>query len=217
MKKLVTAFETGSRLAEAIEFLGPFRDQEVLVIAGTRAAADELVREICNRAGSLFGVRRYTLLQLAVEAATERLVDAGKTMLAGVAVDALAARAVYECRRQEKLDWFEAVARTPGFFRALASTLSELRLNNISPEQLANSVPSGSDLSHLLIEYGKTLDASGLADAASIYEAATAAVGAGAFFGKRFPILWLDVAPISHFEREFIRSLANQSGNILAT
>jgi ATP-dependent helicase/DNAse subunit B len=162
-------------------------------------------------------VRRYTLLQLAVEAATERLVDAGKTVLAGVAVDALAARAVYECRRQEKLDWFDAVARTPGFFRALASTLSELRLNSITPEQLANSIPSGSDLSHLLIEYGKTLDASGLADAASIYEAATAAVGAGAFFGKRFPILWLDVAPISHFEREFIRSLADQSEDILAT
>src|SRR5215472_7930661 len=146
MKNLVTSFETSSRLTAAIEFLERFRDQEVLIIAGSRAAADDMVRQICNHAGAVFGVRRYTLLQLAVEAATERLVDAGKTVLAGVAVDALAARAVYECRRQEKLDWFNAVARTPGFFRALALTLSELRLNQIGPEQLEDSKPSGSDL-----------------------------------------------------------------------
>src|SRR5690242_19973869 len=114
MKKLVTAFETGNRVAAAIELLEAFRDREVLIIGGTRAAADELVRQICNRGGAVFGVRRYTPLQLAVEAATERLVQAGKTVLAGVAVDALAARAVYECRRQEKLEWFDAVARTPG-------------------------------------------------------------------------------------------------------
>jgi ATP-dependent helicase/DNAse subunit B len=217
MKKLVTAFETGSRLAAATEFLEPLRDQEVLIIAGTRLAADELVREICNRIGSVFGVRRYTLLQLAVEAATERLVGTGKTVLAGVAVDALAARAGYECRRHEKLNWFDAVARTPGFFRALALTLSELRLNRIRPEQLEDSMPSGPDLAHLLVEYGKTLDASGLADAASIYEAAAAAVREGEFFGKRFPILWLDVAPLSHLQLEFVRSLADQSDDILAT
>jgi RecB family exonuclease len=217
MKKLVTAFETGNRLSAAIEFLERFRDREVLIVAGTRAAADELVRQICNRAGAVFGVRRYTLLQLAVEAATERLVEAGKTVLAGVAVDALAARAVYECRSQEKLEWFDAVARTPGFFRALAQTMSELRLNSITPGQLQDAAPSGEDLSHLLIEYGKTLDASGLADAASVYEAATTAVGDGKFSGTGFPILWLDVTPMSHLEREFIRALAHHAEDILAT
>src|SRR5262249_8318490 len=31
------------------------------------------------------------------------------------------------------------------------------------------------------------------------------------------PILWLDVAPMSHLEREFIRALAHQTGDILAT
>src|SRR5262249_32822826 len=60
-------------------------------------------------------------------------------------------------------------------------------------------------------------DASGLADAASIFEAATAAVRQDEFFGKRLPILWLDVAPLSHLEREFLRSLADQSDDILAT
>src|SRR5438067_1946145 len=39
-------------------------------------------------------------------------------------------RAVHSCRKGNQLQWFEPVANTPGFFRALASTLTELRLKN---------------------------------------------------------------------------------------
>src|SRR5206468_707462 len=82
-------------------------------------AADELVRKICIRTGSVFGVHRFTVPQLAIEAAQRRLIEAEQTILAGVAVDALAARAVHACLAQSKLQWFEPVANTPGFFRAL--------------------------------------------------------------------------------------------------
>src|ERR1051325_5740173 len=166
-------------------------------------AADELVRGICIQAGSVFGVHRFTLVQLAIQAATSRLVDQNKTILAGVAVDALAARAVYECRKRGELEWFESVARTSGFFRALASTLSELRLNAIEPDQLKQSGASGNDLANLLAEYSRNLAAAGLADAASIYETAIIATNSDEFSLSKLPILLFDVAPASYLEQKF--------------
>ncbi|PYS37098.1 MAG: hypothetical protein DMG14_22450 [Acidobacteria bacterium] len=83
MKKLVTAFDTESRLKASTEFLQRLPNQELLVIAGTRGAADELVRGICAETGAIFGIHRFTLLQLALHAATPRLVASGKTVLAG--------------------------------------------------------------------------------------------------------------------------------------
>ena len=168
MKHVATSFSVHERLKAATEFLAHFANNEVLILAPTRAAADELARGMCAQSGGVFGVHRFTLLQFAIQAATKRLVEAGKTILGGVAVDALAARAVYECRKRGNLQWFESVARTPGFFKALASTISELRLNNIEPAQLKQSGSSGEDLANLLVEYSKSLDEIGLADAASI-------------------------------------------------
>ena len=217
MKKLVTAFDTESRLKASTEFLQRLPNQELLVIAGTRGAADELVRGICAETGAIFGIHRFTLLQLALHAATPRLVASGKTVLAGVAVDALAARAVYECRRQNKLKRFESVARTPGFFRALASTVSELRNNKVDPNRLAQASASGEDLANLLVECGKNLDQTGLADTASIYSAAIDAIRAGEFPASKLPILFLDIAPLSYIEQEFILALASQSDEVMAT
>src|SRR5262249_31168499 len=135
MKTFVIGYNAQNRINAAAAFLKRMRHEEILVVAPTRAAADELVRGICAETGFVFGVHRFTLLQLSVEAASKRLVEAGKSVLAGVAVDALAARAVYACRREGKLEWFEDVARTSGFFRALASTISDLRMNGIAPAQ----------------------------------------------------------------------------------
>ncbi len=217
MRDLITSFDINGRANAAAEFLGRFAHQEVLIVASTRAAADELVRGMCMRSGSVFGVHRFTLVQLAIQAATKRLVEAGKTILAGVAVDALAARAVYECRKRSRLQWFESVARTPGFFKALASTISELRLNAIQPQQLIQAGSSGKDLANLLIEYSGNLDETGLADAASIYATAIAAVRDGEFPGSKFPILFLDIRPSFYLEHEFIRALASQSSEVMTT
>jgi ATP-dependent helicase/nuclease subunit B len=217
MKSLVIAFDAQSRRRISAEFLQRLANQEALLVAATRGAADELVREVCAQTGTLFGVHRFTLVQLAIEAATKRLVGEGKSILAGVAVDALAARAVYECRKRDALDWFDSVAKTPGFFRALASTLSELRINSIKPNQLEQSSPSGGDLANLLREYSENLDHRGLADAASIYATAIDAIRSGEFPPGRRPILFLDVAPNSQLEQEFIVALARESNDVLAT
>jgi RecB family exonuclease len=211
----ITSLSAAERLAEARAFLRRFANQEVLILAPSRAAADELVRELCIQNGAVFGVHRFSPIQLAIEAATPRLVGAGKTILAGVAVDALAARAVYECRK--KLDWFESVARTTGFFRALAATISELRLNGIEPRQLAGSGASAKDLANLLTAYNENLDASRLADSAAIYTTATAAIKAGEFPMSRFPTLFLDISPTHYLEQEFMRALMSQMTAGMAT
>jgi RecB family exonuclease len=205
----ITSVSAAERLAEAGAFLRKFGNQEVLILAPSRAAADELVRELCIQNGALFGVHRFSPIQLAIEAATPRLVEAGKTILAGVAVDALAARAVFECRK--KLEWFESVARTTGFFRALAATISELRLNGIEPKQVSGAGASGKDLANLLTAYNENLGASGLADSAAIYRTATAAIQAGEFPMSQFPTLFLDISPTHHVEQEFIRTLMSQT------
>src|SRR5438477_9000193 len=211
MNHVATSFSVDERLKAATEFLARFANNEVLILAPTRTAADELARGMCAQSGGVFGVHRFTLLQFAIQAATKRLVEAGKTILAGVAVDALAARAVYECRKRGKLQWFESVARTPGFFKALASTISELRLNAIEPQQLIQAGSSGKDLAHLLIEYSGNLDETGLADAASIYANGIAAIRDGEFQASKFPILFLDISPSFYLEQEFTRCLASQS------
>jgi ATP-dependent helicase/DNAse subunit B len=217
MNAVISSFSVDERVNAATEFLSRFTNQEVLILSSTRMAADELVRGMCVRSGAVFGVHRFTLVQLAIQAAGKGLMDANKTILAGVAVDALAARAVYECRKGGNLEWFESVARTAGFFKALASTISELRLNAIQPDQLAQSGASGKDLANLLIEYSRNLDDSGLADAATIYKTAIDAINNDEFPASKFPILFVDIAPTSYLEEEFIRALANRSSDLMAT
>src|SRR5687767_13537449 len=116
MRRVVISLSAADRLRSASEFLESYRDREVLLVSSTRTAGDELLRNICVRNGSVFGVHRFTVQQLAIEAAQKTLTEEKRTLLAGVAVDALAARAVHTCRKDGRLHWFGPVANTVGFF-----------------------------------------------------------------------------------------------------
>src|SRR5437870_7539122 len=179
MRRVVISLSAADRVRSASEFLESFRGREVLLVSSTRAAGDELLRNTCTRTGSVFGVHRFTVPQLAIEAAQKTLTEAKKTLLAGVTVDALAARAVHSCRKEGQLHWFGPVANTVGFFRALASTITELRLNTVDPERLTNSGVAGTDLANLLTAYGSSLEVSKLAHLATIFSVATAATRNG--------------------------------------
>src|SRR5262245_20738958 len=146
MRRLVTSLSAYTRIQVIAEFLSSFPGREVLIIAPTRTAADEVVRSVSLKSHGAFGEHRDTLAALAVEIASPRLVADGLSILSGVAVDALAARAVQHCRKTAELDWFEPVATTPGFFRALATTITELRLNDVDTQVLAGSGKPGRDL-----------------------------------------------------------------------
>src|SRR4051812_26668582 len=98
MRRLVTSLSVTDRLRCAAEFLGTFMAQEILLISPTRPAADEFIRQYCLTRGGLFGVHRFTLPLLVFTIASERLAESGITPLAGIAIDAMAARAVHVCR-----------------------------------------------------------------------------------------------------------------------
>jgi len=214
--RLITSLAARDRLQACEQFLQTTAGQEVLIVSATRMAADELARSFCLKTGGAFGIHRFSPGALAIEIASERLALSGKSVLSGIAVDALAARAVQDCRTSSGLSWFEPVATTPGFFRALASTLREIRLNNIDIAILAGSGPAGSDLALLVAAYERYLTEAGLADSAEIYRTAATVVRDGRHRFSGFPLLLLDVAPRSEVERAFIQTLAGAATSVLA-
>jgi RecB family exonuclease len=198
------------------EFLRLVAGQEVLILASTRMAADELARRFCLGTGGSFGIHRFSLGALAVEIASPRLALSSKSVLAGIAVDALAARATQDCRANSGLLWFEPVATTTGFFRALASTLTELRLNNVDNKILSDAGPAGADLAQLVSAYERYLSDAGVADSAEIFRTAAAVVNGGHYRFHGFPLLLLDIAARSDVERAFVTALMDCAGHSLA-
>jgi ATP-dependent helicase/nuclease subunit B len=214
--RIVTALAAKDRLEACEHFLRAAARQEVLVVSTTRIAADELVRGLCDKEGGTFGLHRFSLAALAVDIASPALALGGRSPLGGVAVDALAARAVQDCLAASSLHWFEPVCTTPGFFHALAATLSEIRLNDIDLERLASAGPAGRDLSALAAAYERYLADAGLADSAEIYRTAAEAAQSAEYRFKAAPLLLLDLSPRSVLEQRFVRALAMQSGSLLA-
>jgi ATP-dependent helicase/nuclease subunit B len=217
VRRLVTSFSVNERLDCVAEFLGRFAEQEILLVSPTRPAADELVRRRCIASGSVFGVHRFTLPLLAFTIASEHLAESGITPLSGVAIEALAARAVHACRADRGLDWFDPVATTPGFFRALGATITELRLNDVPPERVATLAPSGGDLARLLTQFGRELEEAKVADLPMIYRTATSLIREPGFRFKGRPLLLADITAESRLEQDLARALVDSASAVLAT
>lgn len=158
-----------------------------------------------------------TLVQLAAALATEHLARLNLAPLSRLGMEALAARSLYVCRQEAELDYFHPVADTPGFPRALGSTLGELRLERVDPARLASTGAPGSDLARLVECYEKQLRERSLADLAAIFAAATEVARRGKHRLLGLSMLWLDVSADTALEREFLEALAAKSPAIVAT
>jgi ATP-dependent helicase/nuclease subunit B len=187
---------------------------ETLIVAPTHMAADELARRWCVERGGALGLHRFSLGMLARELASPRLASSGKSVLAGIAVDALAARAVQECRTTTNLQWFEPVATAPGFFRALASTLSELRMNHVQPAALQKVSTAGADLARLIEAYQHYLSEQRLADSAEIYKNASEVAQDSSYLFRGASLVLLDIIPRSKAERDFVESLRTSAADV---
>ncbi|PYV04338.1 MAG: hypothetical protein DMG26_07625, partial [Acidobacteria bacterium] len=216
-RRIIVSSSNHSRLEAASEYLETLLGHsEVLALAPTRGATDDFVRGVSDRTGALYGVHRLTPIQLAASLATECLARAGLAPISRLGVEALAARSVYECRSE--LSYFAPVADTPGFARALGSTLSELRMEGVDGQRLAATGAPGSDLARFLARYEKELAARSLADLALIFEFATNQVASHATHRLLgLPILLLDVSAESRRERAFLTALAGQCPAVFAT
>ena len=158
-----------------------------------------------------------TLVQLAATLATEPLAHLSLAPLSRLGMEALAARSIYVCRQEAELGYFHPVADTPGFPRALASTLGELRLERIDPGRLAATGAPGRDLARLLECYEKQLRERSLADLAATFTAAAEVARGGMHRLLGLPMLWLDVGADSTLERELLDAVAVRSPAMVAT
>jgi hypothetical protein len=194
------------RRAEAwLESRNP--DEELLVIGATLDAANELVRRVAQKKGAAFGWHRLTLPQLTFTIAAPVLAARGLTPLSRIGGDALVARLVHRLSAEKRLSHYQTVLATPGFPRAVASVIGELRLGQIPPRAIAASAPH---LAPLLETYQLELKEAGLTDWAGVLAFATEA--ASALGGERprlvdLPMLLLDAPIGNEAELSFIHSL----------
>jgi ATP-dependent helicase/nuclease subunit B len=190
-------------------FLGGSRGESLVIAPARGVAGDLLLRQ---NAGAAAGVHRFTLNQLAAVAAAPALALDGKKPANRLATEALAARVVHVIGKQAKWEYFGPVAATPGFTRALASTLIELRMNSVTPQALAVSAPPARDLATCLEMYIDQIGRSDLADIADIYRCAAAA-------SHRYlalPLLLYDVPLNTVLARNLASALVAKSPDVLA-
>ncbi|HVN29945.1 MAG TPA: hypothetical protein VMT64_15720, partial [Candidatus Binataceae bacterium] len=211
------------RASERIDAAAAFLDAlpvgaEALLIAATREAADDLVRRIALRRGAGFGIHRLTLGRLAGLLASDHLNAHALAPALGLAVEAVTARVVHRLRGSGALAYFEPVIDRPGFPRALARTISELRLNRVTPDALKGKGGAADALANALDEFDLELHSARLADRASILAAAIDALEAE--IPPRFaglPCVMLDVAIETTLESALVTALCARAPAFLAT
>ncbi|MGO9604072.1 MAG: PD-(D/E)XK nuclease family protein [Candidatus Binataceae bacterium] len=218
-REIIRSTRAADRIAAARTWLAAApAAAEVLVVASTREAADDLVRELAAARGAVAGIHRLTLGRLAGLLAAEVTATSGLAPATELAAQAIAARAVFHFAPSGKLKHFAPVADRPGFAEALARTIAELRLNNIGAKALARIGDGGAELALLLARFDEELAAAKLIDRAGVLAIAADAVRGNPL--PRFagiPALFLDVAVESIRERDLIAALAERAPRFLAT
>src|ERR671925_1969057 len=178
---MITAIQSGSaavRLREERRFLNQFEPgAEVLLLGASRGAADDLARAISLERGATFGLHRLSFTQLAARLAVLELASRERTPTAVLGHEAVATRAAFEARSDDALEYFSPVSQTPGFPKALARTLLDLRLAAVASRDLTRLPRSGTDLAALLDRVDILLSDAGASDRASLFETATQALG----------------------------------------
>jgi ATP-dependent helicase/nuclease subunit B len=188
------------RLAHADDFLRelPVRGAALLLVPNA-AAGTQLLARVLRPGEARFGWRRRTLGALARELALPELARERRVPLSSLAVEALVTRVVHELAHGRGLGRYLPLAERPGFVRALAKTLDELRLARVEPEQLALHAP---ELAAVLSAYRAALTSEALADRSHVLDAALRAAQTTGRAGtgqqaREVPLLALDV-PLLH-------------------
>ena len=167
--------------------------EEVLIVGATLDAANELARKVAKKKGAAFGWHRLALPQLAFAVAAPTLAARGLTPLSRIGVAALVARLVHRMNAEGRLSHYRSVVTTPGFPRAVAGVITELRLARISLDAIGACAP---DLERLIGAFETELKEAGVTDWPGVLSLASeAASGVG---GNRprltgLPTLFLDV------------------------
>ena len=213
---IVESASAAVRLERAAAFLERFPPhQPITVVAATRGAADDLARRLASRRGATIGISRFSLTQLAARVAATRLAGEGVAPSTALGVEAVASRVAFDAAEDGTLDYFGVVARTPGFPRALARTLVDVRLAGLAAATLIGAGRAGHDLSALVAQAEAELSNASTADRAALLAAAAAGAADEAFL--RAPLLLLDLAVENPLEEAFVAALTTVATEVLAT
>jgi len=220
MIRVVESASNELRLAEARAFIrSELRNGDLLLVAASRGAADDLARSIAIESGATLGLHRFSLTQLAARLAAPILAADRRTPATNLGSEAVAARAAFESVRNHALTYFGPVAGTPGFPRALARTLQELRLAHVSSADLAALPLGGADLSALLDQFEREFDSASATDRATLFASATSVVAdrrpTTSVLG--IPLVLLDVPLDSAAEFDFVRALIGAAPSTVVT
>ena len=167
--------------------------------------------------GATFGLRRFSLLQLAAFIATPDLAARGLAPASPLGVEAIATRATFDACRDNGLVYMAPIADRPGFPSALCDTIVDLRGAGIAAATLPPSDACLGDLAGLLARFEAQLDSFRIADVAMLLHVAAAAVREGRSPITRAPLLLLDVPVDTDAIARFVSSLTEACARALIT
>lgn len=188
----------------------------IVIIGASRAAADEFALSLALEKGATFGITRMSVAELVSRLALPALARTGLTPTAPLSDEAVAARVADALVQNDRLGYFEPVARMPGFPTALSRTLGELRMAGVTPPQLTNH-PANDDLRALL---GRAVDerqSVGAVDYATLLQTATDELNSGSTLLTNRAVVVLDVAINSKREEAFARAVIDAAASVTIT
>ena len=216
MIRVITSTSAAARLAAARTFLRQLPvAAEAVIVGATRGAADDFVRSIARDAGATFGLTRFSLTELAARAAGAGALQGRRAAATHAGTEAVAARAVFDGIGE--LTYFTPVASMPGFSKALARTIHELRLAGIDAAALSGRDAATADIGRLLTRIEREFGRAAVDDRAALFRLAAAAVVADQVRWASLPLVLLDVPLDAVVERDFIAALAGRAPSVLAT
>jgi hypothetical protein len=143
------------------------------------------------------------------------MAERGLAPLSSLGREAVAARIAQKAQENEALSYFHPVAGLPGFARALARTIVELRLAGVEPEQLAPAGLPAADLARLLEMYRAELAERSLVDLPGLLALATEAAAKRSHAWVGLPLARLDADLESRAHGEFFNALATRAPEVL--
>jgi CRISPR/Cas system-associated exonuclease Cas4 (RecB family) len=208
------------RIARASEWLASRAPgEEVLVVAASADAANDCLRAAAAERGAAFGWHRATLGRLAAQLALPALVEEGVAPVGALACEAVVARVLHALREaggEAALGRYRGVADGPGFARAVARTLAELRAAELDPATLAKHAP---ELAAIAEAFDAELARAGVCDRARVLRLAARAARdpdrAHPLLG--LPTLLLDVPVENAAERALVAAVAARASEVVAT
>ncbi len=231
-REILVSPSSAGRLAAAAAWLSARSEDHVTIVGASPDAASEVARLALTEARASFGWQRTTLDALAVTLARSEFANRTIATASTFALEAVCARVVHTLRdratpggdaasrgtHERLLGRFAPLADRPGFPRALARSVAELRL---AGDDVASRLDGlDADLSRLLKAFETELDAAGLADRARTLRLATdlvAKLDTKREATSRAAILLVDVPLRSRAEQDFVAALAERASCVFAT